>query len=315
MSLKTATGLQVAAATFDTHLGEILLSAGAAVNESEDCLLELAAYASMFADNDEDALDFLRLLVNHGATVDTFTKSCECGPRVSLVFALAISSENDGLARFLIEKGALASMSKRFEIRSCHCRCCYWLATDLEHLEFTYTPLQLAVIIGNGEIVERLLQPIFSRPTQASPESIKKLLLLSCLVGDTATALRLLKLEDIHIDRDMEWPDNATPLILSAWNPDTTIAQALLDFGANAGPKVGSNIRHTSTLCPIHAAALYGNVNLVCLLADWDADLDVHYNWHVANDMYYYLFYGRSCPLEFAFRSQHTKMIQLLYPT
>ncbi|KAK5630230.1 hypothetical protein RRF57_005945 [Xylaria bambusicola] len=317
MSLETATGLQVAAATLDTRLGEILLSAGAAINEY-DCLLELAACESEFAtcaselsDNDEDVIDFLRLLIDHGATVDTFTKSCECGPRVSVVFALAISSKNDRLARFLIEKGALASLSKRFEIGPCHCSFPYWHEANLMHLELTYTPLQLAIIVGNREMIEQLLQPIFSRPTNASPESIKKLLLLSCLVGDTATALRLLKLEDIHVDQDMEWPNSATPLILSAWNPDTTIARALLDLGANVGPKVGSNIRRSSTIYPIHAAALYGNANLVRLLADRDVDFDVHFEWNVRTT-YCYISSPGPCPLAFALRSQHTETIQLL---
>ncbi|KAI0182916.1 ankyrin repeat-containing domain protein [Xylaria flabelliformis] len=308
MSLHTVTGMQEAALTRDARLGEILLSTGA--NVSDNFLVELATCASKH----DDAMEFVQLLVKHGATVNALATCCRCGgARVALTFAIAIASKINRLTEFLIEKGAIADLSGYFEPKPCRCCQRIWYNRELSDLlRVSYTPIQIAIILGNREMIERLLQPILSRPTETSLHTIKDLLLSSCLVGDTDTALKLLKLEDIDIDLNSGWYKDITPLVASAWNPDTRIAEALLDLGAKVGPTLQENVCQVSTLCPIHVAAFHGNMRLLEQLVSRGANYNVRY---VSEDdsKFWCLAPARlSCPLQFALESKSADTVRLL---
>ncbi|KAI0856138.1 ankyrin repeat-containing domain protein [Xylaria cubensis] len=307
MSLDTVTGMQEAVLTRDVRLGEVLLSAGA--NVSDNLLVELATCASKY----DDAMEFVQLLVKYGATVNALATCCRCGgARVALTFAIAIASKINRLTEFLIEKGAIADLSGYSEPKMClYCRR-IWYNEELSNLRVPYTPIQIAIILGNREMIERLLQPILSCPTQTSLHTIKDLLLSSCLVGDTDTALKLLKLEDIDIDLNSGWYKGITPLVASAWNSDTRIAEALLDLGAKVGPTLQENVCQVSTLCPIHVAAFHGNVSLLEQLISRGANYNVRHVseydyrlWCLAPDRL-------SCPLQFALESKSADTVRFL---
>ncbi|KAI0543743.1 ankyrin repeat-containing domain protein, partial [Xylaria curta] len=310
LELDTVTGMQEAAITHDVYLGEILLNAGA--NVSDNFLVELATCESKY----DDALEFVQLLVEHGATVNAFAPWCSCGGGrgVSLTFAIATASKNSRLTEFLTEKGAIADISGYFEPKMCHCFKRIWYNEELSNLDIPYnTPIQMAIILGNREIIERLLPPTLSRLTRTSLRTIKNLLLSSCLVGDTDTALKLLKLEVIDIDLNNKWYKGITPLVASAWNPDTRIAEALLDSGANVGPTLQENVRQISRLCPIHVAAFYGNVSLLEQLISRGAD----YNVRRVLEVYDYSFWclapaWLSCPLQFGLESGSADTVKFL---
>ncbi|KAI1736286.1 ankyrin repeat-containing domain protein [Xylaria scruposa] len=302
------TGMQEAAITLDVRLGEILLSAGA--NVSDNLLVELATCASKY----DDAMEFVQLLVKHGATVSALAP-CFCGgARVSLTFAIVVASKKNRLTEFLIEKGAITDLSGYSRPKNSNCYHDIWYSEELSELRIPYTPIQIAIISGNGELIERLLQPILSCPTQTSLQTIKDLLLSSCLVGDTDIALKLLKLEDIDIDLNSDWYRGITPLVASAWNPDTRIAEALLDLGANVGPTLQKNVRKISTLCPIHVAAFHGNVSLLEQLISRGADYNVHYvpEWEHDYGLWCLAPAGLSCPLQFGLESKSADTIRFL---
>ncbi|KAI1132509.1 ankyrin repeat-containing domain protein [Nemania abortiva] len=84
-------------------------------------------------------------------------------------------------------------------------------------------------------------------------------------------------LDGIDLDLNNGWISGITPLIASAWNPDTSIAEMLLDLGADVGPKPQGKTLETSTLCPIHVAAYYGNSSLIRSLIARGADCKVRY--------------------------------------
>ncbi|KAI0970294.1 ankyrin repeat-containing domain protein [Xylaria arbuscula] len=309
MWLIKPTAMQIAIITHDLHLGKILLGERASINNSADCLVEIAAYASELANKHDGALEFLRLLVEHGAKVNPL-QACSCGGvRVSLIFALAITGKNNHLSEFLIEKGATADLSGQLEPVRPRCSHGPWCNRVFRLLRIEYTPIFVAIILGNTRMVEQLLYLILSCPMQTSLNTTRNLLLLSCLVGDAATTLKLLKSEDVDIDLTNEWDKGITPLVASAWNLDTRIAQTLLDLGADVG-----KTRKTSMLCPIHVAAFHGNTSLVCELIKRGAD----YNVQLEDDSGF----GEelsclapmtlSCPLQFALASKNADTIKLL---
>ncbi len=135
--------MQNAAIKHDIRFGEILLDAGANVNSIDDYLLEIAAYMSRTADKDSDVLDFVRLLIQRGATVSSLARRCSCDGgrvRVLLLFALAIAGKGEDLAELLIEKGAIVDTSGCSKVRKLLLRCLAKpSARLLRHNIYSYT--------------------------------------------------------------------------------------------------------------------------------------------------------------------------------
>ena len=317
--LAMSTGLQVAAVTHDVHLAQIVLDAKANINNRDDCLLELAAYASEFASQHDDSIKLVRLLVKNGVTVSAFAYPCHynChGRTISLIFALAIAGKNHHLSEFLIKQGAILDLRGCSRPQRSSWVVDVWRDETLSSLRIPHTPIYFAIILGNKEMIERLLQPLLSNAKFNSLQAIKRILLLSCLVGDTDTALKILELEDISLHINDEWEKGITPLTASAWNPDTKIAEALLAMGANIGPTLESKINQTSALCPIQVAAFHGNTSLMRHLIDHGANCNVRFDargapyrpdalWSLAPIV-------SSRPLQFSHESKNADAIRLL---
>ncbi|KAI0098732.1 hypothetical protein GGR51DRAFT_421871 [Nemania sp. FL0031] len=321
-TLSTISGIQGAAINLDIHLGKMLLNAGANVNNDNEIII-LTAMANRGANNN-DVWDFIRLLIEHGATASPSVSRCSWGhiqDNQSLLFALAIFDNDPRLTEFLIENGAFANLSAYFRIADQSCRCAYgsWGGARLGNLDIPLNYVQFAVISGNSCIIEQLLQQILILPSQFPQETIKQLLITSCLVGDMAIASKLLMLEGIDLDLNNGWCLGITPLVASAWNSDTSIAEALLSLGASVGPKSRGTNLQTSSLCPIHVAAYHGNSNLVLQLMNRGADCKVRYvspsKWQGEYDPDYLRWLapgGLSSPLEFALESKDADTITLL---
>ncbi|KAJ8129032.1 hypothetical protein O1611_g4600 [Lasiodiplodia mahajangana] len=316
-----ATGIQEAAIGLDSRLAEMLLNAGANVNNGTQPMV-FAAMSEKRA-HSSNVLDFMQLLVRHGATINPLVSWCRDGhvhEDKSALFALAIADKNPRLMEFLVENGATADLSAYSQVTSCrrgHSTTGSWYCMPFTLLNIPYNYIQLAVVFGNSDIVERLLQQVLSLPLKTAQETIKPLLLTSCLVGDLAVASRLLQLEGIHLDLNNGWELGITPLVASSWNPETSIAEMLLDLGATVGPTRQDEVLLTSTFCPIHIASYHGNVMLVQQLINRGADLNVCYrvrkldrfgypnlDWLAPRSL--------STPLQFALESQNAETIILL---
>ncbi|KAI3336336.1 ankyrin repeat-containing domain protein [Xylariaceae sp. AK1471] len=314
-----SSGMEEAAYTCDTRLGEILLRAKANVNRSSQDLmspLALTAYVSGDANKHDDAVDFARLLVEHGATVESPASCSWCkGIRVLSPLAFAIAKHNNRLAKFLIENGANTLALEYSRHRPCKCQKEYWQSPQLLGLGIgyqSYTPLLFAIFSGNDELTERLLQPVLSLPAQTSLTATKHLLITSCLAGDVATVSKLLMLD---LDLNFGWNQGITPLVATAWNEDSDIAKMLLKLGAHVGPTRQDIVLRTSTPTPMHVAAYHGNTNLLRQLIDLGADCNVYYggecrpkylDWLVPDHL--------SSPLEFAIKSRNIAAAALLIP-
>ncbi|KAI1127920.1 ankyrin repeat-containing domain protein [Nemania abortiva] len=271
----TLTGMQEAAFSCDTRLGEILLQAGADINNTYSTTnspLAIAAYAGKCADKADDAVDFARLLVKHGALVNLPAVRCQCqGPRGFSPLPVAIVRGNNGLPEFLVEKAEEEVPIEYCGVEHRHCHRNTYLSSRspvFVDLEISWTPLQLAIIAQNKEITKRYLQPILSCPRQTPTNVIKELLLVACLAGDIIIASKLLML-DVELNND--WSLGITPLVATAWNPDISIAEMLLKLGAHIGP------RQRSMPAPIHVAAHHGNTDLVRLLISRGASCNIRY--------------------------------------
>ncbi|KAI1129280.1 ankyrin repeat-containing domain protein [Nemania abortiva] len=305
------TGMHYAAYTLDVRLARILLAAGASASVSGENItsMELAAVAGYRADSGS-AVDFMQILVERGATVQPPALKCSCGKlRTSLFFALAIADSNHQLAEFLVENGAIAEISKYSQVEVCSdsWRCGRWHSTQFLPLHIPYSPIEISIVLGNKGIVEQLLPAIISHPIQ-SLETVKKILLTSCLVGDMDLTSKILK--SVGIDLNDGWYNGVTPLVASAWNPDTSIAKMLLDSGANVGPTAQEAILETPELCPIHVAAYHGNVTLVQQLIDRGANFSVRY--HYRRGYLSWLAPSRlSSPLQFALDSGNVPMMKI----
>jgi ankyrin repeat protein len=270
--------MEEAAYTCDIRLGEILFRAKANVNRSEPLglsPLELAAYARGDLDKHDDAVDFARMLVEHGAAVDPPALSCLCkGVGRLSPLTIAITSGNNRLVEFLMEKGATIDLPEHSITEGCHCKVLRWNSGAFKQLNIICTPLNLAIFSGNDEITRRLLQPVLLRPIHTITLTIKQLLLTSCLVGDVVTASKLLVL---GVDLNNGWSHGVTPLVAAIWNSENTIIELLLASGAHVGPTLKEKVLQTSTPTPLHIAAFRGHTNLVRQLIDRGVDCTVKY--------------------------------------
>ncbi|RYP16731.1 hypothetical protein DL765_004967 [Monosporascus sp. GIB2] len=143
--------------------------------------------------------------------------------------------------------------------------------------------------------------------------ALKETFVTACWAGDLETAEKLL---DLDIDLNEGWELGITPLVATAWNPDNQLAKNLLRRGACVDPLnkgLASSSRRPSAL---HVAAFYGNTDLVQLLLDHGANLNLRftpskkekilYKWLIPCD--------HTSPFQFALGSGDPATAALLYP-
>ncbi|KAI1124379.1 ankyrin repeat-containing domain protein [Nemania abortiva] len=332
-----ASGLEEAAFTCDMRLGEILLQAGANANNSSQpqaTPLIISAFESGYTDKAADALEYTRRLVDHGAMINPPVRQCPSsyckGAEILSPLSMAISRHSNRLARFFLDKGAWTDLSGRFiPTEECpHCKC-FW-DNFLNPLGIACSPLQLAIASGNTEMTKLLIQPVLASPMYFYQTHIaQQLLVTSCLVGDLATASRLL---DSGLDLNTAWKLGVSPLVATSWNPDTTIAESLLKLGVHVGPNRTDAVFQTSMLCPIHVAARHGITKLVQQLIENGADCNASLDTNSSSRIYYgeivlnllptekklaamNFTHRYSTSLQFAIMSGNVNTIRLLLPS
>ncbi|RYP75533.1 hypothetical protein DL770_007386 [Monosporascus sp. CRB-9-2] len=165
------------------------------------------------------------------------------------------------------------------------------------------------LLVGAGFKVDRL----YTRSSILPKRALKEIFLTACLAGDLGTAEKLLGL---GIELDEGWELGITPLVATAWNPDTKLAESLLRLGVRVDPlnqRLASSSRSPSAL---HVAAFNGNTALVQLLLDCGANLNLRftplrkdkdlYDWLIPSD--------HTSPFQFALESGDPDTAALLYP-
>ncbi|RWA04435.1 hypothetical protein EKO27_g10670 [Xylaria grammica] len=307
-------GIEIAAITADIRLGSILLRAGANVDTLDDNGFSILGLIGLDGNtrNFGDCLKFAHILIEHGAKVNL---ECEHGnTNMPSPLESAVVRQDHLLASLLIEKGA----NEISYTNPCSCRLStVRLRITLPPFGLRGSPLSTAIVSDNGEMTRRLLEPILSQPDQAAPGFIREILLVSCLAGDAATVSKLLSLGVVDLNEN--WEDGITPLVATAWNPDITIANMLVIAGANIGPRSGRDIdKQISVPTPIHAAAFYGNANMVRILIDRGATCNVYYMRERETGYCYWppddLPFGLSSPLHLALISKSVETVTLLLP-
>ncbi|KAK5625840.1 hypothetical protein RRF57_001556 [Xylaria bambusicola] len=256
-------GICAAAFVGDTHLGKILLSAGASVKCT--CTkgfspLEIVALTGGSPGASSSSVEFAKLLIKHGALNDESTscRKCRCWKLISPI-AIAVSKNNTDLAQFLIERYTNTHFEYS-EVSQVACNKLKWY--DSHKFGFGWTPLTIAIILVSKDLTRCLLPPVLSYPGGAPERVIKQALIVALLVGDVDTASEILT-HHPDIGALRQWAEGITPLVATAWNKDTTVAEVLLGLGAHIGPQVEDGILETSTPAPIHIAAYYGNTSLI----------------------------------------------------
>ncbi|KAI0418221.1 ankyrin repeat-containing domain protein [Xylaria grammica] len=306
-------GIEIAAITTDIRLGSILLRAGANLDtlDDDEPLLGLIGLDPNTR-NFDNGSKFAHILIEHGANVNP---KCEHGnAKTPFPLERAIARQDNLLGGLLIEKGA----NEISYINHClHRLLSGRFSIILRPFGLRSSPLLTAIVSDNGEMTRRLLEPILSQPDQATPGFIREIFLVSCLAGDAATVSELLSLGVVDLNEN--WEDGITPLVATAWNPDITIANMLVIAGANIGPRSGRDIdKQISVPTPIHAAAFYGNANMVRILIDRGASCNVYCMRKSGMGYYYspseYPPSGLSNPLHVALRSRSIEAIALLLP-
>ncbi|KAI0872217.1 ankyrin repeat-containing domain protein [Hypoxylon argillaceum] len=306
-------GMLEAASTSDTRLGKILLRAGASLNVN---LILEAACSSI--NNSDASMEFVKFLDDHGI-INNYSESCFCpipGSRLIPSIAISIARSKNHITKFLIERFlmlneksiSLPQYSPRHQ-----CRCCMrWFSKELREYATGYMSLHLAIVMGNEKIIERLLLPLMSHPLRVSTRTIRKAFHVSCLAGDENTALKLLSRHSEAIISHSQW--GMTPLIATAWNTENiTIAETLLELGADIEPMQNDGLSMTGRIAPIHVAAFYGNIVLVQQLLFRGADCNAHYTKHSLHET---LKLPENCEsaLQFALEGGETEMARLLMP-
>ncbi|KAI3338766.1 ankyrin repeat-containing domain protein [Ustulina deusta] len=273
-------GMIEAALTRDTRLAKMLLRAGASLGDNYPSILEIACASS---ENSDSSMEFIRLLDEHGV-INNYSALCSCpcpGSKLISPIAMSIARSNNCVAKFLIEKFLIekeASVSLPQYSERGRCRCCagWFCGGELDDYRTGYMPLHLAIVTGNEEIIGRLLLPVMSHPPRVSVRVIHEAFLFSCFAGDANTASKLLARHPSVLASTVR--KGITPLVATAWNTEnTTIAETLLRLGADIGPTRNDGLSTTRLLAPIHAAAFYGNTDLVRELLRRGADCNVRW--------------------------------------
>ncbi|KAJ3578922.1 hypothetical protein NPX13_g1646 [Xylaria arbuscula] len=324
-------GIELAAMTTDTRLGKMLLGAGANANllghdtwrppEGQNWSpLGLIGLHSGYRANFDDALEFAYMLIEQGATVNP-----SIPPRreamMSSPLDVAIARHDNLLVELIIRQGGnktLYAYAKE-ELKDAG-----WFSPQLRPLGVRASPLLVAIVSGNNEVTEQLLQPILLQQAQFPRNFFEDIFVASCLAGDAAVTSRLLL--SLDLDLNEYWADGITPLVATAWNPDLTIARLLLAAGANIGPERRTDGRHYTTQItvptPIHVAAFHGNAELVRMLIDRGASCNVTILRDKPKGIYFpedgrytwLLPLGISSPLHLALKSEDVETISLLLP-
>ncbi|KAI0481896.1 hypothetical protein F4859DRAFT_438566 [Xylaria cf. heliscus] len=182
--------------------------------------LEITAYAGGFPGSSDNSVEFAQLLVEHGAPIDP-TASCRKCRHLKLIspIALSIARGNNRTTEFLIENDAnIPNLYKHSEVLGCRCCGFVWSTGGVGSPFVTHcTPLHVAIVSGNNEMIGRLLQPILSHPRQIFESVFKDALITSCLVGDVDTASKLLAHRPgIRILAIDQWALGLTALVATA---------------------------------------------------------------------------------------------------
>ncbi|KAI1116837.1 ankyrin repeat-containing domain protein [Nemania sp. NC0429] len=304
-------GMKEAAFTHDTPLGRILLNAGASVkniDSTEPSPLEIVGSASA---NDvaasDGGMEFAQLIVEHRTFNDNSMSNCSCTcSRLIPALVQSIMRGKLRVAKFLISKAATVEFPESLAILGCRCIYHYQCRVFCD-LNISFTPLNMAIVSGNEEIISQLLQPLLSNGIMPVPlDEIKEAVIVSCLVGDANTASKLLMRYPEILAIDV-WARGVTPLAAAAWNQDNTIADMLLGLGAHFGPTRGNEVLETLQPTPIHVAASFGNMGLVTQLINRGADCNVCYR----SKNLQWLVPRRGVPLELALRGNKTDTAKL----
>ncbi|KAI0966954.1 ankyrin repeat-containing domain protein [Xylaria arbuscula] len=323
-------GLMEAARCCDVRLAKILLQAGADISCGGS--LSLLGIVAMHGHMPDDALEFAQLLLEKSGNIEPpGPQCCTCGSRSEASpLAIAIVTGNNCLARFLQARGARTDLpdqcGRNCSTSSRRYRFGCWSCQAFDEFRITFSPLNLAIGARNRAAIEILLELILSYQSREHLNILKEALIVCCLVGDSLTALRLL---DFDIDLNDGWSiHRISPLVAAAWNPDLTIAEALIRLGARTYELPRSNAtQHASRPYPIHVAAYHGVAGLVQLLLQTGADRDMRSK--IASDSVFfsiegddydsqrqslYEYTGFVSPLQLALRSRNLETIKPLLP-
>lgn len=279
---KRRSGLHEAASACDIRLAKILLDAGASADSActrDISALDMAAFAGGDASASDDSLKFAQLLVERGALIGGST-SCRGCRHLALIspIAVSVSKRNAPLADYLIELDTSMGSYQYTEDSQWACGLGKWSASPRGLVGTSYKALHIAIVLGNKDMIWRLLQPMLSYSTQAPIlDVVKGAFITACLAGDANTVSKLLAYHPSLREIDQRWPEGVTPLVATAWNKDITIAERLLGLDAPVGPRYGDGISRTSAPAPIHVAAYNGNTSLVRRLLSRGADCNVRY--------------------------------------
>ncbi|GAP92889.1 putative multiple ankyrin repeats single kh domain [Rosellinia necatrix] len=302
-------GMEEAILTCDVRLARILLNARASVSHTKSTFWEMAIFFTNAekAGAVDPALEFVRFVFEHDGLLLTSNRPCECSGLIPAI-GFSIARHNNQTARFLIHKAATLNLSGRLiELCGCATFSCYLIRTDMPYApDVTPTPLHIAIISRNKEMIAWLLAPFLSCPTQIPVHVIQEAIIVSCLAGDTDTASELLTRHPDLVTSNV-WLHNTTPLAATAWNHDNTLAKKLLGLGADIGPTWDDEITQTAIPTPIYIAASRGNTDLIKELVNRGADCSVE------------LLNGpslkyRSTPLQVALRNRDVDMVRIFLP-
>ncbi|KAI0098946.1 ankyrin repeat-containing domain protein [Nemania sp. FL0031] len=307
-------GVTIAAYTRDTRLAKMLLRAGASLSSQPMSILELACAGN---GKSTSSMGFVELLEEYGV-INDYSASCGCPyPSSELISPIVISIAEDDdctanflIKKFLVEKKEADTSLPQYPDNS-RCGCCggwYYEGPSAlrSPLRSALTPLHLAIMTRNEEIIGRLLLPVISYPPRVSVHVIREAFFFSCLAGDVNTASKLLARHSKVLIRFNKW--GITPLAAAAWNTeDTSIAETLLRLSADIGPT------RSGGLAPIHIAAYYGNTRLVQQLLLRGADCNVRYLKSGHEDQLMKLPTCESA-LQFALAGERTEIVRLLMP-
>ncbi|KAI0475841.1 ankyrin repeat-containing domain protein [Xylariaceae sp. FL0804] len=250
--------LEHCAANMDIELASVLLKAGAEVGtDGTTTILSIVASSKEHS----RAMEFTKFLYNHGVKAHT----AEPG-------AVAIARHNNTLAKFLfnIEGYPLVEgFLSRFRPHR------FFYSQALSRLEKAITPLQVAIISCNTEMIDHILHIARCSPGPVS-SSLREALFVASLLGDGSTVSKLLS---FGFDLNVNWELGLTPLVASAPNPDVQVAKLLMAAGARPDALTGTSTRQAGYgLSAMHLAAFYGNSAMVELLLEHDADCRLRFD-------------------------------------